>query len=479
MPIYWMIKLTIQRSIRSRVSIIVFVLLLLFLFVLPLTILDDGSIKGKVQIKLMWTMGGSLLLLSFFSLFNTILNIRADISEKQIYTLEATPITRWQMIIGKLIAVFLMNLVLVCFTGIVCYSFVYRDYTKLKAANEKAEQNLLKTPKDEASLLVKRDFHILSNEVLASRLKIEDYYDVEELAETALQNELKRGGRLPKSEAETKQMFIEFYGKSSFFSVPPNGKSRPIIFKYPPRPKEETLFYTFSYFLYSTDKMEDRINGFWEIMAVYENEKYELIGTDQIEHSGNNRRSIRFSTEKLNDVKFLYFIFVNKSKHNIYSGVNEKFYLLIPYSSFELNLFKALTLILIKLTLISFTGAFAASFLTFNVSVFICLSFVFFCYLSDIMLKFLRVTKSYTPSLATDATNYFVDIWNRFSYYLVNFFPDFGNISGKLLVEGEYIDSLTLGNEFIYNLICRGGVFLIGSIIIFHFVEMGKEIADD
>ena len=52
-----MIKLTIQRSIRSRVSILILFLLLLFLFIMPLTVLDDGSVKGKVQIQLMWTTG--------------------------------------------------------------------------------------------------------------------------------------------------------------------------------------------------------------------------------------------------------------------------------------------------------------------------------------------------------------------------------------------------------------------------------------
>ena len=95
------------------------------------------------------------------------------------------------------------------------------------------------------------------------------------------------------------------------------------------------------------------------------------------------------------------------------------------------------------------------------------------------MLKFLRVTKSYSPSPVTEATNFFVDIWNQLSYYLVNFFPDFGNISGKLLVEGEYISPQVLGEEFLINLICRGGLFYILAIIIFHFVEMGKEVADD
>lgn len=478
MPIFWMIKLTIQRSIRSRVSIIVFILLLLFLFVLPLTVLNDGSIKGKVQINLMWTMGGALLLLSFFSLFNSIMNIRADISEKQIYTLEATPITRYQMIIGKLLAVFIMNFILVIFTGLVCYGFTYYDYSKLKAANEQAEKNLIKSPKDEASLLVKRDFHILTNEVLASRLKIEDYFDIQEMAEDALQM-TKKAGPLKKSEEETRKELENYYGRLSFFTVPPNAASRPIIFNTVPKPNEETLFYTFSYYLYSTNKMEDRIKGIWKILAVYDQDRSDVIAVEAVEHAGSVRRSIRFSTDKLVDVKRLYFVFENYSQNNVYSGVNEKFYLLIPYSSFELNLVKALALILMKLTLISFTGACAASFLTFNVSVFICLSFVFFCYLSDIMLKFLRVTKSYTPSLANDATNYFVDIWNRLSFYIVNFFPDFSNISGKLLVEGEYIDTLVLGEEFIFNLVCRGCVFLIISIVIFHFAEMGKEIADD
>ena len=479
MPVFWIIKLTLQRSIRSRVSLIIFALLLMFLFILPLTILNDGSIKGKVQINLMWTMGGSLLLLSFFSLFNTILNIRADIAEKQIYTLEATPLARWQNIFGKLSAVFIMNLILVTFTGLVCYGFVLNDYYNLKAANDKAEQVLIKNPKDEASLLIKRDFHVLSNEVLASRLKIEDYYDIEEMTENAIKEYKQKDGRLPKSEEETRRDLVEFYSKLSFFSAQPNTPARPIVFKTPPRPNAETLFYTFSYYLYSSNKMDDRISGRWEVFAKYLDGTDGLISTHPFEHSGGLRRTIRFSTEKLDNVKFLYFIFINKSEQSVYSGINEKFYLLVPYSDFETNLVKALTLILMKLTLISFMGAMAASFLSFNISVFICLSFIFFCYLSEIMLKFLRVSKSYTPSVVSGPTNYFVDIWNQFSVYLVNFFPDFGNISGKLLVEGEYIDSLVLGEEFLFNLILRGGFFLISAIVIFHYNEMGKEVADD
>jgi hypothetical protein len=479
MPILWMIKLTLKRSIRSRASIIIFILLLLFLIVTPLTILNDGSIKGRVQINLIWTMGGSLLLLSFFSLFNTILNIRSDISERQIYTLEATPITRWQMMAGKLIAVFIMNLVLVSLTGVICYNFIWNEYKKIDSANTRAEEILANSPKDEASLIVKRDYHILTNEVLSARLKIEDFYDIEELAQNAL-IEYKKGGEVVEDEKSLKNAYLEFYGKQSFFTVQAKTKGiRPVIFKYPPPPKEGTLFYTFSYFLYSTNKMEDRIDGYWEIAAIYNNDEKKIIGTHEVDHISSVRHSIRFSTADLDNVKFLYFNFVNRTNHSVYGGMNEKFYLLIPYSNFETNLASALFLILMKLTLISFTGALAASFLSFNVSVFLCASFVFFCYLSEVMLKFLIVSKSRTPSAVSGATNLFVDTWNQLSAYIVNFFPDFGNISGKLLVEGEYIALQVISEEVLYNIICRGGLMLVAGLIIFHFVEVGKEIADD
>jgi len=479
MPILWMIKLTLMRSIRSRASIIIFILLLLFLIVTPLTVLNDGSIKGKVQINLIWTMGGSLLLLSFFSLFNTILNIRSDISERQIYTLEATPITRWQMIVGKLIAIFIMNLSLVSLTGVICYGFVWGEYKKIESENAKAEEILKKNPRDEASLIIKRDYHVLTNEVLSARLKFEDFYDIDELAKNAL-SEYKKGGKSVEDEAGLLKAYLEFYAKQSFFTVPANTKGiRPVIFKYPPAPRDETLFYTFSYFLYSTNKTEDRVEGYWEIVAIYMNDSKKIIGTHEVNHISSVRHNIRFSTADLDNVKFLYFNFVNRTNHSVYGGMNDKFFLLVPYAEFEVNLISALFLILMKLTLISFTGVLAASFLSFNVSVFICISFVFFCYLSEVMLKFLIVSKSRAPSAVSGATNFFIDTWNQLSSYIVNFFPDFGNISGRLLVEGEYIGMQTIGEEILFNIICRGGLMLIGGLIIFHFAEVGKEVVDD
>ena len=60
------VKLTIRSAVRSHIFRLLLILLLLSIFLLPFTLLGDGTPKGEVQIFLQYCLGfvGFILCLS-------------------------------------------------------------------------------------------------------------------------------------------------------------------------------------------------------------------------------------------------------------------------------------------------------------------------------------------------------------------------------------------------------------------------------
>ncbi len=111
---------TIRQALRMKVALIFFVLLLVLLPVMGLTATGDGTLKGRLQTFVSYGLSLTSLLLSLLTIIVSIYAITSDIEHRQIYTVVTKPIRRYQIILGKVLGVVVLDVVLLTlFAGIV------------------------------------------------------------------------------------------------------------------------------------------------------------------------------------------------------------------------------------------------------------------------------------------------------------------------------------------------------------------------
>lgn len=111
---------TIRQAVRMKVAAVFILLLLVLLPLMGLTATGDGTLKGRLQTFVSYGLSLTGLLLSLLTIIVSIYAITSDIEHRQIYTVVTKPIRRYQIILGKVLGVIVLDLVLlVLFAGIV------------------------------------------------------------------------------------------------------------------------------------------------------------------------------------------------------------------------------------------------------------------------------------------------------------------------------------------------------------------------
>jgi len=111
---------TIRQALRMKVAAIFVVLLLVLLPVMGFTATGDGTLKGRLQTFVSYGLSLTSLLLSLLTIIVSVYAITSDIEHRQIYTVVTKPIRRYQIILGKVLGVLVLDLMLlVLFAGIV------------------------------------------------------------------------------------------------------------------------------------------------------------------------------------------------------------------------------------------------------------------------------------------------------------------------------------------------------------------------
>jgi hypothetical protein len=111
---------TMRQALRMKVAAIFLVLLLVLLPMLGFTATGDGTLKGRLQTFVSYGLSLTSLLLSLLTIIVSIYTVTSDIEQRQIYTVVTKPIRRYQIILGKVLGVIVLDIVLlVLFAGIV------------------------------------------------------------------------------------------------------------------------------------------------------------------------------------------------------------------------------------------------------------------------------------------------------------------------------------------------------------------------
>ena len=118
------VKLTIRSAVRSHIFRLLLILLLLSIFLLPFTLLGDGTPKGEVQIFLQYCLGFVGFILCLSSVWLACSEVSSDVETAQIHMIVVKPVRRVVVLIGKYTGVVLIHLALLLIAAVAVYAFL-------------------------------------------------------------------------------------------------------------------------------------------------------------------------------------------------------------------------------------------------------------------------------------------------------------------------------------------------------------------
>lgn len=208
--------IALRNAIRSRVVVVLLGLLLVAIVALPLTIKGDGTLGGKVQVLLRYTLGAVNIILTIATLWAGCAAISAEVQDRQVHLIVSKPVHRAQIWLGKWLGLLILNVVLLGMAGVVTYSLMRWN---LRAEN-----------------LTREERETLHEEILVARRVVRAPLPDVTTAARAVFDEQQRRGELPKG-ARPDQV-LEAIAQTLLqqaFSVPP-GMAVNFVFKLPKIP---------------------------------------------------------------------------------------------------------------------------------------------------------------------------------------------------------------------------------------------------
>ena len=230
--------LALRTALRSRVILVLLLLVLAAGFLLPLAFRGDGTPDGFIRLHLSYTLGIAVFLLSLATLWAGCAAISQEADDKTLQLLLVKPVPRLRIWLGKWLALLLIDALLLALVGALS---LFTLFHKLHRARF-----------DDSSLALARQTTLASLQTIRAPLP-----DIE--ADVRAEYELLRARRaLPENAAESALLdSIRNVQLARLYSIPP-GASR--TWNFPtPAPLPSTLLVQF--------KCDSSIPGAAEIQA--------------------------------------------------------------------------------------------------------------------------------------------------------------------------------------------------------------------
>jgi len=118
-----------------KIAAVFIILLVVLLPVMGASMTGDGTLKGRLQTFVSYGLSLTSLLLCLLTIIVSIYSLTSDIEQRQIYTVLTKPVRRFQLLLGKLLGVILLDVALLVLFSAIIYAIVI--YTpKFANANE-------------------------------------------------------------------------------------------------------------------------------------------------------------------------------------------------------------------------------------------------------------------------------------------------------------------------------------------------------
>jgi len=112
---------TIAQALRMKVAAVIILLLLILLPLMSGIMEGDGTLKGKLQTFVSYSLSLTSFLLCLLTIAISTYSLTHDVKYKQIHLVVTKPIHRFQILLGKLLGVVMLNVFLLVVFAVIIY----------------------------------------------------------------------------------------------------------------------------------------------------------------------------------------------------------------------------------------------------------------------------------------------------------------------------------------------------------------------
>jgi hypothetical protein len=340
---------TIKQALRMKIAAVFIVLLLVLLPVMGLSMTGDGTLMGRLQTFVSYSLSLTNLLLCLLTIIVTVYTLTSDIKQRQIYSVITKPIRRYQLLLGKLLGVVLLNTAL-----LVLFSAIIYAITIYIPRFSDADQTEL--------------VHVENEFFTARAALVPPEIDVtKEVLDTY--EKLERGGQLPPDVSRSK--FIEELTKLKQLEKRAAVVGQQLVWEFnnvKVLDPNETLFIRYKYDV-SINPPDDQIYSRWDVgdSRQYPAEFATFLRKDPI----RTFREFEFPAHLIADDGYLAIRFLNVPRLNDTTVMFPPDGLEVLYKAdtFTTNFIRIVLLILIRLIFLASLSLLASTFLSFPVAI--------------------------------------------------------------------------------------------------------------
>lgn len=433
-----------------KVAVVFILLLLVLLPVLGFSTTGDGTLKGRLQTFVSYSLSLTSLLLCLLTIVVSIYAVTSDIEQKQIYTVLTKPIRRYQLLLGKLLGVVLLD---VCLLGlfsavvyiITIYMPVFLDPPETEIVQAENEfftaRASIDVPEEDVSEAVNKQYE---------ELKDSDQLDqiFKGASREDIISNLTKLHQLARRSADVGQSLLW-----QFEDVHPLDPNMYIRFKYdvsvtPPDSQVYGRWYAgdYKYFRFGE---KPKTPVYDQLLKHSVRDFHEIeIPSDVVPEDGS--LAVAFLNVELNDTPIIFPL----------DGLE----VLYKAGSFGSNFVRAVVLIFSRLVFLACLGILAASFVSFPVAFLLCLVLFF--------------TASFSSFVIESFDYLSANMGLFYSYtikWMIRLLPQFDKFNpSDYMIPGRLVSWSLLAECLVFMICIKAVLLLVISLVIFSYREIAK-----
>ena len=441
---------TVRQALRMRIAVIFTILLLVLLPLMGRSMTGDGTVKGQCQTFVSYGLSLTSMLLCLLTIIISVYVLSNDIKQRQIYTVITKPIRRYELVLGKLMGIIILDFMLLIFFGGIIYGITVYMPIHYGVTGE-------------ARTALDNEFFTAR----ASLMPVEP--DVTEETEQVYEK-LKKSGQLPENALREKVM--EWLEQQKKLEKRAAGPGEPIKWEFHnvrPMDSNDSLFVRFKFEAAAAPE-DSEIYGRW-IVGDYSAIAYGMQAQTEIFDEVH-----RYSVGTFHELKVPSYVvpadghlavaFVNAPANNtsVIFQLDDGMELLYEADTFTANFVRAGLMIFIRLIFLACLGVLASTFLSFPVAIMFCLVIFFVATFSGFVV---------------DSFNYLGEgVGGVYTYTvtpLIKLLPQFDKFNPtKFLVPGRLIGWSLLARAAGLIVCIKGPILLLLGLLIFSRRELAR-----
>jgi len=438
---------TIKQALRMKVAVVFTILLFVLLPVLGITATGDETLKGRLQTFVSYALSLTSFLLCLLTIIVSIYTVTSDIEQRQIYTVITKPIRRYQLLLGKLLGVIVLDVLLLCLFSAIIYTIAVYTPKFTKASEEELTE-------------AKNGFF-----TARASLNVPEVDVTQEV--TDRYKELASNGELPAN--VPRDEIIAQLTQQAQLARRAAGVGDPLLWEFKNvKPMSENIFIKFKYDV-PVNPPDSQVWGRW-FVGDYQFFKYGTqnktpIYDEMHKHSVRDFHEIEIPAEVVPENGHLAVAFRNEPVNSVAiifppDGLE----VLYKADSFTNNFIRTVLLILFRLIFLACLGTLASSFLSFPVAILFCFVIFFTASFSGFVLDSFDFLSENIGAVYSYSLKWVIRLLPQFDKYNPT----------KFLVPARLLSWSLLAKCALLMVCIKALLILILSLVIFRYREIAR-----